>query len=41
VLTCLHKAKRRKYIPEKEFIKEYDEAFDLMNMMIAFKNNLK
>ena len=41
VVTCLHKAKRRKYISEKEFEKYYEESFVLMNMMIAFKNKIK
>ena len=41
VVTCLHKAKRRKYITNKDFDKRYKESFDLMNMMIAFRNKLK
>ncbi|HHH49862.1 MAG TPA: four helix bundle protein [Saprospiraceae bacterium] len=41
VVTCLHKAKRRKYIVEEEFQKQYDESFYLMNMMISFKNKIK
>jgi len=41
VVTCLHKAKRRKYFTENEFQKFYDEAYHLMNMMIAFKKKLK
>ncbi|WP_396603250.1 four helix bundle protein [Algibacter sp. R77976] len=41
VVTCLHKAIRRGYISEEQFQKYYDESFHLMNMMIAFKNNLK
>lgn len=41
VVTCLHKAARRNYISEKQFQKYYDESFHLMNMMIAFKRNLK
>ena len=41
VVTCLHKAKRRKYLTEDEFLKFYDEAYHLMNMMIAFKKKLK
>ena len=41
VVTCLHKAKRRKYIDDKEFEKYYDESFHLMNMMISFRNTLK
>lgn len=41
VVTCLHKAKRRNYIEEDVFSKNYDAAFNLMNMMIAFKNKVK
>ena len=41
VVTCLFKAKRRKYITEKEFIKLYNEAYHLMNMMSAFRKNIK
>jgi len=40
VVTCLYKAKRRNYFSEKEFHKYYSEAFNLMNMMIAFKKNI-
>jgi len=41
VVTCLHKAKRRKYITEQEFDKHYNASFNLMNMMIAFRKNIK
>ncbi len=41
VVTCLHKAKRRKYIKDDEFSIFYNEAFHLMNMMIAFKKTIK
>ena len=41
VVTCLHKAKRRSYISEQEFNKYYEDAFNLMNMMIAFRKNIK
>ncbi len=41
VVTCLHKANRRKYISENEFMDFYKDANNLMNMMIAFKNNIK
>ena len=40
VVTCLHKAKRREYFSEQEFNKYYDDSFNLMNMMIAFKNKI-
>ncbi len=41
VVTCLHKAKRRDYINEVEFNANYEIAFNLMNMMIAFKEKVK
>ena len=41
VVTCLHKAIRRKYVSEEEFNQLYKDAFSLMNMMIAFKNKIK
>jgi four helix bundle protein len=40
VVTCLHKACRRKYITDKEFSDNYAYAFNLMNMMIAFRNKI-
>lgn len=41
VATCLFKAKRRNYITELNFTKLYKEAHHLMNMMIAFRKNIK
>jgi four helix bundle protein len=41
VVTCIHKAKRRKYIDESTFTELYQDSFNLMNMIIAFKNNIK
>ncbi|WP_298365558.1 four helix bundle protein [uncultured Lutibacter sp.] len=41
VVTCLHKAYRREYITEQEFNKYYEASFNLMNMMIAFRKNIK
>lgn len=41
VVTCLHKAKRRAYISEKEFMQHYEFAFNLMNMLVAFKKKIK
>lgn len=41
VVTCLHKAKRRSYISESEFLHFYNFSYNLMNMMIAFTNNIK
>lgn len=40
VVTCLHKAERRKYISSIIFDEHYKEAYHLMNMMIAFKKTL-
>ena len=40
VVTCLHKARRREYISEEEFRIHYDFAFNLMNMMAAFRTKL-
>lgn len=40
VVTCIHKAKRREYISEQEFIKYYNDSFNLMNMMVAFKKKI-
>ena len=41
VVTCLHKAKRRNYISEEIFQSLYNASFNLMNMMVAFKKNIK
>jgi four helix bundle protein len=41
VVTCLHKAKRRNYINQDLFDNLYKDAFDLMNMTLAFKAQLK
>jgi len=41
VVTCLHKARRRKYLSEDDFLKYYKDCFDLMNMTIAFRNKIK
>ncbi|WP_299600620.1 four helix bundle protein [uncultured Aquimarina sp.] len=40
VITCLHKAKRRAYISNEEFAIYYEHSFELMNMMIAFRNKI-
>lgn len=40
VVSCLYKARNRKYISETEFNIKYEEAFNLMNMMIAFRNKI-
>lgn len=41
VITCLHKAKLRNYIEDLEFQKHYDFVYKLMNMILAFKKNMK
>ena len=41
VVTCLHKANRREYFSEAVFQKQYEVAFNLMNMMVAFKDKIK
>ncbi len=41
VVTCLYKAKRRNYIDEEKFNTLYQEAYHLMNMILAFKTKLK
>ncbi|NJO91018.1 MAG: four helix bundle protein [Chloroflexia bacterium] len=41
VVTCLHKAKRRNYISEEEYNNYYEESFNLMNMMVAFKRKIR
>ena len=41
VVTCLHKARRRKYLSEAEFSNFYTQAYALMNSMGAFRATLK
>jgi four helix bundle protein len=41
VVTCLHKAQKRKYIENQSFETLYSEAYSLMNMMVVFKKNTK
>ena len=41
VVTCFHKAFQRNYLTEIDFKKHYDDSFNLMNMIIAFRSNLK
>jgi four helix bundle protein len=41
VVTCLHKASRRNYISQEEFRENYEYAFNLMNMMVAFREKIK
>lgn len=38
VVTCLYKAKNRKYIVDNEFDEHYGFCFNLMNMLISFRN---
>ena len=41
VVTCLFKAKRRHYITEIQFTELYNESYHFMNMMSAFRKNIK
>ncbi|MDF0720222.1 MULTISPECIES: four helix bundle protein [Chryseobacterium group] len=41
VVTCLYKANRRTYKYEGNFINLYNQSFNLMNQIIAFRNQLK
>jgi four helix bundle protein len=41
VVTCLYKASKRNYISEEEFREHYESAYNLMNMMVAFKEKIK
>lgn len=40
-VTCLYKAKNRNYISEEDFNKLYNESYNLMNQIIAFRNQIK
>jgi four helix bundle protein len=40
VVTCLHKANRREYISEEEFRIHYEFAYNLMNMMVGFRDKI-
>ncbi len=40
VVTCLYKAKKRDYISTSEFSKYYEHSFNLMNMLISFRNKI-
>jgi len=40
-VTCLHKALRRKQTSNNEFGEYYSYAYNLMNMMIGFKKNIR
>ena len=41
VVTCLYKSKSRKYIKDENFKILYDDSFNLMNMILAFRKNIK
>jgi four helix bundle protein len=40
VVTCLYKAKNRKYIADNVFNEHYGFCFNLMNMLISFRNKI-
>jgi four helix bundle protein len=41
VVSCLHKARKRDYISETEFNRQYELSFNLMNMIISFREKVK
>ena len=41
VVTCLYKAQYRNYITEEQFRLNYTKCFSLLNMIVAFRKNLK
>ena len=41
VVTCLYKMRKRDYINETMFNELYDNAFNLMNMLVAFRKNIR
>lgn len=41
IVTCLYKAKNRKYISEEKFDELYNQSYQLMNQIIGFRNQLK
>lgn len=41
VVTCLHKSHRRNYIAKEEFDTFYNDSYQLMNMMVAFKKKIQ
>jgi len=40
VVTCLYKAKNREYITETKFNELYEFSFNLMNMIISFREKI-
>jgi len=40
-VTCLFKAKNRSYIDDETFLKHYEDFFNLMNMMVAFRKSIR
>ena len=40
VVTCLYKANRRDYLNITQFDDLYQKSYELMNMMIAFRNKI-
>ncbi len=41
VVTCLYKAKNRDYITKTKFSDLYEFSFNLMNMLISFRDKIK
>ena len=40
VVTCLHKSRLRNYVSVDDFNRYYSFAFNLMNMIIGFRNKI-
>lgn len=41
VVTCLYKAKNREYLNDTKFSELYEFSFNLMNMLISFRDKIK
>ena len=41
VVTCLHKARLRSYIQQSMFNTLYSDCYNLMNMLIGYRNSIK
>ena len=41
VVTCIYKAEKRKYIDKEQFEGIYASSFQLMNMLVAFRNKIR
>ncbi|MGB3585169.1 MAG: hypothetical protein WBA23_01455 [Tunicatimonas sp.] len=41
MVTCLHKAKNRRYISNERFESLYNIVYNLINMLVAFRDKIK